>query len=153
MFAAVISGCTTKKSEDAGITLHDIELNTLEGRELDLSQFEGKVLFVNFWATWCRPCVEEMPSIERAKNQLPGDKIEFLFASNEEVDDILKFRDKRGLNLHYVLAGNMEELKIEALPTTMIVNPNGEIVFSEIGFRRWDDSSNLELITQIINNR
>lgn len=151
LLAAV--ACTNKSdtSSTSDQTGPVIKLSSLDGNPIDMNQFKGKTLFINFWATWCRPCVAEMPSIARAMEQLHSNEIEFLFASNEEVDAINKFAQKRNLDLHYVLAENMEELKIEALPTTMILNSKGEIAFSEIGFRQWDEPSNLELITKIMN--
>lgn len=151
-FTASVVACGRKEGSGGPVT-ERIRLKTLTGEQIDLAHYKGKTLFINFWATWCRPCVEEMPSIDRAKNQLQRDDIEFFFASDEEVESIRKFKEKRGLDLHYVIAENMEELKIEALPTTMIISPKGELVFSEIGFRKWDDPANLELISKIMNDK
>lgn len=147
--------CSAKESKESKEeqTAPSIKLSNLDGSSIDLDQYKGKTLFINFWATWCGPCIREMPSIARAKDQLQSSDIEFLFASNEEVESIQKFQKKNGLDLNYVLAGNMEELRIEALPTTMIINARGEVVFSEIGFRQWDSPSNIELITKIINDK
>ena len=156
MILAALSGCSTKKSneslQNATIGIDDIKLKSLDGGSVDLSQYEGKVLFVNVWATWCRPCIEEMPSIERAQSILRDRKVEFLFASNEEPDLIRHFIKNRSLKVNCVQLENMEGLKIQALPTTFIFDIGGRLAFSESGFRKWDEASNIELITKIIDN-
>jgi hypothetical protein len=93
-----------------------------------------------------------MPSIGRAKDILKGQEIEFLFASNEEDERIQSFRESYALNLNFVRVENIEELNIQALPTTFIISPSGNLALSETGFRNWDDASNIELITKIINS-
>ncbi|MBK5279104.1 MAG: TlpA family protein disulfide reductase [Bacteroidia bacterium] len=129
-----------------------VKLKELDNQDIDLDQYKGKTIFINFWATWCKPCLQEMPSIERLQNQLKDDNIIFLFASNEELDQIEKFKKKQSYAFHYVHLENLEELNIQALPTTYIFNAEGELKFSEAGSRNWDSPSSLELITQIMND-
>ncbi len=126
-----------------------IELKDMNGQPINLSEYRGKTIFINFWATWCGPCIKEMPSIERVSNVLKESEIEFLIASNETVEQIQSFKTKRNLNLHYVQLQNLEALGIPALPTTYIINPAGELVFSETGSREWDTPANIELLTKI----
>jgi len=143
----ISSGCQPKKDDSfAG----KIRLTELNGQKIDLSSYRGKTVFINVWATWCKPCIEEMPSISEAKSILKDKNIEFLFASDESEDRIESFASKRQLDLHYVRLENMEELQIMALPTTYVLNAEGEVEFSESGYRKWDDKSNIELLTKII---
>lgn len=145
------TSCNQKQSQDQATRItNKIKLTELNGQSIDLNQYHGKTLFINFWATWCGPCIKEMPSIERAKNKLKDSNIEFLVASNESVEQIQSFISKRKLDLHYVQLQNLEELGIPALPVTYIISPSGELVFSEAGYREWDDTTNIELLTQII---
>ncbi len=152
-------GCTSKKSSEQSSTqiveesiITKIKIRSLTNERIDLSQYKGKTIFINFWATWCGPCIKEMPSIERAKNILKDSNIEFILASNETVEQIQNFATKRNLNLRYVQLQNLEELAIPALPTTYIINPAGELVFSETGYREWDQAANIELLNKIINS-
>lgn len=153
-----LAGCNTKSpeattSESATDIRKEIQLIDLTGQKIDLRQYQGKTIFLNFWATWCRPCIAEMPSIASAKKQFSESDIVFLFASDEEIGKIESFEEKKKLGLTYVQVTNFNNLNIQALPTTYIITANGELAFSEMGFRKWDDVSNLHLIQNIINNK
>ena len=126
-----------------------IKLTDLDSKAIDLNQYKGKTIFINFWATWCKPCLQEMPSIQKAQELLKNENIVFLFASDEVVEQIEKFKTNHQYPFHYVRAENMEALNIMALPTTYIFNPEGKLVFSEMGFRKWDDKNNIDLLINI----
>jgi thiol-disulfide isomerase/thioredoxin len=132
-------------------TLDAVKLSNLKEQPVDLKQYKGKTIFINFWATWCKPCLEEMPSIKMVKEILKDENIEFLFASDETSGEIEAFKSRHDYGFNFVKAGNMEELNIMALPTTFIFNPDGELVFSEMGYRKWDDKTNVDLILKIVN--
>jgi len=124
-------------------------LTDLDGRSINLQQFKGKTIFLNFWATWCKPCIYEMPSIKNAQDKLSKADVVFLLASNENADEIREFEKMYNYNFNYLKVVNLEELGVEGLPTTYIFNPRGELVFSETGYRKWDDSTNIEMILKI----
>lgn len=126
-----------------------IKLTDLDSKAIDLNQYKGKTIFINFWATWCKPCLKEMPSIQQAQELLKNEDIVYLFASDEAVEQIEKFKTNHPYLFHYVRAENMEALNIMALPTTYIFNPEGKLVFSEMGFRKWDDKDNIDLLINI----
>jgi len=147
----VLVGCSSQKAdEQSSIVASQIKLTDLEGKEVDLTTFKGKTIFVNFWATWCRPCIQEMPSIYALQKQLASKNIEFFFASDEEVDKIQKFTESRKMTLNFVRIENPESLGIQALPTTFIFDGEGNMVFSEVGFRKWDDPATIEMVTKLI---
>lgn len=111
-----------------------------------MSKYQGKRVFINVWATWCKPCVQEMPTIAKAMEQLEGSDVVFLFASPEETEDIAGFRDRRGFPFEYVKLLNLEALSINALPTTFIFDVDGKMLYGEEGFRDWSTPENLETI-------
>lgn len=134
--------CSVKPSD-----LDKIKLQSLDGSPINMDDFKGKTVFINFWATWCKPCIMEMPTIAKAQDQLKDKNVIFLFPSNESVDLIKDFKEKRNFDFNYVQVQNMEALNIQALPTTMIFNDKGMMTFSEMGFRDWSTPENLALIT------
>ena len=91
-----------------------------------------------------------MPTIKNAMNSFKNKSIEFLFASDETHGEIQSFEAAHDYNLNYLIAGNIEELNIMGLPTTFIFNKNGKLVFSEMGYRKWDDPANIDLIMKIV---
>ena len=157
VFAGVIS-CNGKKynqpvsQKEDKVQLSKIILSDLKGNQVNLEQYKGKTIFINFWATWCKPCIKEMPSIQKAMEILKGKNIEFLFASDETNEQIEKFKANNEYNFNYVKVENATALNIMALPTTFIFDPEGKLVFSEMGFRQWDDKSNIDLIIKTISD-
>jgi len=144
----VAVGCNSPKKETK--LVDKIKLKDLQGNPIDLNDYQGKALFINVWATWCKPCIQEMPSIASAQKTLNGKPIEFFFASDEGKERIELFEAKQKLGLRYVQLENMDALEILALPQTYILNNKGDVVFSEAGFRQWDDEANIELLNRII---
>lgn len=143
-----LAGCSGNRDSE----ISGIELKELNGQAIDLTKYEGKAVFINFWATWCKPCIREMPTIAKAQEKLQNDNVVFLLASNEEPDQIKMFMKRHQYNFHCVHVENMEALSIQALPTTFIYNAEGQLKFSETGFRMWDDQENIDLITKIMND-
>lgn len=147
-----VSSCKeNNKNKSLSITQSDrdidkVKLTDMKLEPIDLKQYNGKTVFINFWATWCKPCILEMPSIERAMENLKNQDIVFLFASSEAIDEIEEFKKAHEYNFQYVRADNLEALNIMALPTTYIFSPQGKLVFSEMGYRKWDDKSNIDII-------
>ncbi len=148
----LLLACTPQKSEDITtvekLKLEDIQLENLDGKAVDLKQFKGKTIFINFWATWCKPCLQEMPSIEKAMQQFENGEVVFLFPSNETTEEIIAFKNRRNFPFEYVQVKNLEVLNFYALPATLIFNPEGELIFSEMGMRDWSTPEN---IAQILN--
>ena len=121
-------------------------ITDLNDQTINLEKYKGKTVFINFWATWCKPCREEMPSIQEAMKILKDAPVEFLFASDESKEQIEDFKDSHDYKFNYVRAENLGALGIMGLPTTFIFNPRGELIFSEMGYRKWDDKTNIDLI-------
>lgn len=121
-----------------------IKLSDLEGNDIRLSDFKGKTVFLNYWATWCRPCISEMPDIDKAAQILSSENFIFLAASDEEIEKVKKFIEPYNYSFQFVHSEtSVFDLDIMALPTTMIINKEGKIVFNEVGARNWHDESEL----------
>jgi thioredoxin-related protein len=90
-----------------------------------------------------------MPSIKEAQNILQNEKIIFLMASGESADQIKEFSITHEYKFKYVRIENSEEMNVQALPTTFIFNKDGNLVFSETGYRKWDEKNNIDLILKI----
>lgn len=135
------------------IEIDRIKLTDLNSNPVDMRQFHGKTVFINFWATWCKPCLEELPSIQKAKDILENENIVFLIASDESAEQIEQFKKDFDYSFNFVRIQNPEELSIMALPTTFIFNPEGKLVFSEMGYKKWDDKNNIDLILNIAKSK
>lgn len=129
--------------------IREIKLVDVNGHPIELERFRGKTIFINFWATWCKPCMQEMPSIARAQDILQNNNVVFLMASAESAEQTQEVRLNSKYKFTYAKIENFESLNIQALPTTFIFNPKGGLVFSEMGSRDWDDTSNINLILNI----
>jgi thiol-disulfide isomerase/thioredoxin len=131
----------------------DVKLAEPDGSPIDLTRYHGKAIFINFWATWCKPCLREMPSLQQLIQQLEGEDIVFLFASDEEGSVIEEFKNRNSYPFTYVQVQNIEQLNIYAIPTTYIFNQEGHLVFSHTGARRWDHPAVIDTIRKILHPR
>ena len=123
-------------------------VRTLEGTEVSLSSFRGKPIYLNFWATWCTPCVLEMPSIQNLYDALKSEEVVFLVVSDEEEETVRSFIEEQEFTLPvYLYRGDLPEvLRWSALPTTLIVDGTGRIVFRHMGAAQWDHDSSLNFL-------
>ena len=155
-FLIGITGCNdavkTEPDSSAQVIreIDKIKLSNFEGKVISLKQFEGKTIFINFWATWCKPCVKEMPSIKEAQNILKNEEVIFLMASSESAAQIEEFKKNHEYSFDYVRIENSEEMNVQTLPVTFIFNSKGNLVFSEAGLRKWDDKNNIDMILKIV---
>jgi thiol-disulfide isomerase/thioredoxin len=153
-----VSACkeTSKKEPEQAVTvsseltINKVKLADLGGELIDFSKYAGKNVFINFWATWCKPCVTEMPSLQSLTGKLKQENIVFLFASDEATEEIEEFKNAKGYSMEFVKTESLADLSIMGLPTTFIFDKNGKLVFSEMGARKWDSEESIALIKQFI---
>lgn len=146
---SVISG-NDRKSLD---TYH-WELESLEGESLNLNQSKGKVVIINVWATWCPPCLAELPSLERLYKRY-GDRVDFYFVSQESVEVLSKFLVKKGYQLPVYRSREAmpESIETRSLPTTYIISQEGEIAMAETGAARWGSEKVFKLLDSLLSNK
>lgn len=145
---AGLSACINKNedsSEESAVTTEapsaqpasGIAFTRLDGQHVDLSSLAGKVVVLNFWATWCPPCIREMPSLQSFYNQYQGSpEVEFLVIEVDNKPDLAKsFVEKNNFTFPvYSPAGMIPEAFLgQSIPTTVILNKKGEIAYRHEG--------------------
>jgi thiol-disulfide isomerase/thioredoxin len=126
------------------------------GTELTLRNFRGRVVLVNFWATWCGPCVREMPSLERLHNKLKGPDFSVIALSEDRKgwEKIGPFRDKLNLQdlplYHDVKSQMMFATKARGLPTTLLIGRDGTELGRLTGLAEWDSDEAVALMRYYI---
>ena len=122
----------------------------LNGNEVSLEDFKGKRIVLNFWATWCRPCIEEMPSMLNAQELLKDDGYVSLLASDQSMDKIKAFKEKKKFDFTFIkYNGSWAEQGVNALPATFIYNTKGEQVERIDGITIWDSPEIIQKLKDI----
>jgi peroxiredoxin len=150
-----LSGCQKTTNEAGQEQLPEklidrIKLIDLDGNDISLESLKGKTVFLNYWATWCRPCLAEMPDINKAAQVLSKENFVFLAASDESLDKIKKFAGKYDYSFQFIQSKtSVFDLDIMALPTTMVISKKGEIVYNEVGARDWSSDTEIEKLRKL----
>lgn len=111
----------------------------LEGRGFELSDFAGKKVFVNYWATWCAPCIREIPALNNAAAALESENFVFLLASDEKLETITNFLTERQFSGNFVkLNGYFGAHGIVAVPSSLLYDEQGNLVQTWAGAFEWD---------------
>jgi thiol-disulfide isomerase/thioredoxin len=132
----------------------EVLLQDLTGTEVNISNFRGKIVFLNFWATWCPTCVVEMPSMEKLHRKLK-DK-DFALVSVSIQDSALQVKrfflqNKLSFTALLDLSGKtVPGFGIRAIPTTLILDKTGRIVGRAMGAREWDSRESIAMFEQLI---
>jgi len=131
----------------------DLKLLDLDDSEVSLADFKGKVVVVNFWATWCPPCRREMPSLERLYQQSKEQGIAVLAVNvAEDLETVFSFRGTIEPQPSFPIlldsnAATLDAWQVKGLPTTYIVAPDGRLAYRAVGGREFDHP---ELIKQLL---
>ncbi|MDO6605394.1 TlpA family protein disulfide reductase [Arenibacter palladensis] len=145
------SAAMVKEGMQVPLDSYQWKLTDLENRPFDFEAQRGKVILVNFWATWCPPCVAEMPSMQKLYDDY-GEKVTFMFVTSDDRQKVENFLKRKNLNLpvYYPVSETPETLKSKLLPTTYIINSKGEIVVAETGAADWNSSKTRALIDDLV---
>ena len=140
----LLLGCTLANKNNENLSdLESLQLKTsfvdLYEKEVDLSVFkEGKIV-VSYWATWCGPCIKEMPSIKKAEKILEDYGYTFLLVSDETITKISKFKNERNFDFNFLKSSkSFETLGVYSMPTSYIFDENGKIIETIVGAIEWD---------------
>ena len=146
-------------AEDMKVTTIDFDSNMLQFSDLEnniftIQNFKGKNLFINYWATWCNPCLAEMPYMaELYENYKDEEDIIFLYLSREKLDTIKNYIPKdenlQQLPIYKIITDD-EFFATSGIPTTFIVNSDGEVIVKDLGSAFWNDESVFTFIDNLI---
>ncbi|GBF21623.1 MULTISPECIES: TlpA family protein disulfide reductase [Arenibacter] len=130
------------KASMPNLTKSDLNLKLIdvEGKTSSLKEFKGKVIFLNFWATWCPPCIAEMPSIDKLHEEM-GDEVAFVLLSFDDDFEKAKAFDKRkGYDLPiYSPTSNLPAMfQSSALPTTYVIDADGNLALTHKGMADYE---------------
>ena len=138
----------------AGSMAAPFELATLDGKVVKSSELAGKVVLVNFWATWCGPCKEEMPSLARLQKQLDPAQFTLLTVTTDpQRQGIAHFLSQMGVSLPVLFDEDQDvsrSFMVRGLPTTIMIARDGTLVGRAVGPRVWDSLEAVAVMRQVM---
>ena len=145
----------SKLSEEIVVSAENFNwsLKDSKGNIVNLQNYKGKVLFINLWATWCPPCVGEMPEIQELYDTFKSNEdIAFLMISNEKVPKINHFVESKDYSFP-VFSSQIEAPTVfgtNSIPTTFVVSKSGKMVIKEIGAANWGGEKMQKLVRDLL---
>lgn len=133
-----------------------LKLKDIEGKSHDLAKLRGKVVLINFWATWCPPCRREMPSMERLSQRFKGQPFVVLAVDvGEGPDTIETFASQLDTTLTFPIlldtrSHAMRAWRVAGLPTTFLIDKQGRIVATAIGGREFDHPEMVKAVGELV---
>lgn len=153
--SAQLSGVDSSKALHYETRFRELEMTDVEGTSIKLSQIEAPVVILNFWASWCTPCLEEFPSLTELRKKYQSDQVAIIAINSDEDDQLKKIKktiEKYGLNFQ-VVADNegklLEKFLISAIPVT-IVFFNGKAKQVSLGKKDFMAEEFLEAVNQAL---
>lgn len=120
------------------LNFKEIKLTNIDGEQAILGSYESRTLIVCFFATWCGPCMKEIPSLEKAQNLLNDNDVAVLLVSDESEATLNSFWQGHSKGLPVLRSEQkLKELKVATIPTTYVLNEKREIVFKKVGETDW----------------
>ena len=150
----------TAPTRAAEVALTDVDrappsfsLETLDGETVDNATLAGRPWIVNFWASWCAPCIEEIPAMNVAWESLEPAGVGMLAINvGETAETIETFLEKVPIDFTVLLgdgATTLPDWEARALPTTLVIDTDGHVVLEAIGPRDWDDPGLIERVAAL----
>ncbi len=155
VLATGIANPDTTPLEDKEKAVYDFTLTGIDGSTLDFETLKGKVIFINMWATWCPPCIAEMPSIQEMYNVFK-DKPDVVFAMisfDKDPKKAEKFVNKKGFNMPIYFPNETQIPKVyesRGIPTTYVIDKEGYIAYKKVGMASYDSKSFAKMMDGLI---
>ena len=134
----------------------NLKLVSSEGERVSMEQFRGQVVFLNIWATWCPPCIAEMPGVNSLYNDVKDQDVVFIMLSvDEDFEKALRFRDRKGYDFEvYQVDGGIPRMYYtQTIPTTFVIDANGELVFTHTGMANYNTSEFRGFLSTLVRRR
>ncbi len=141
-----------KKDRPLSEKVYQWQLTGTDGNPLHFEREKGKVVFLNFWATWCGPCLKEMPDIQKLYESY-GERVEFLLVTKEDTSKVSAFVKKKGYSLPIYFTDTAdipEEIASKSMPTTYIIGKSGIIARAETGATDWNSNEVRSLLNILL---
>ncbi len=134
------------KIEGYSWKLHGVNTETINFKEA-----QGKVVLINYWATWCPPCIAEMPSLQKLYNDYNKD-VAFFFVTTDDDPELNKFMNDKSYNfpIYRSLSATPKPLNGTSLPTTYLIDKKGHIVIEKTGAADWNSASTRKTIDKLL---
>jgi thiol-disulfide isomerase/thioredoxin len=154
----LVFSCQSKAPTESSSTavadpfsLAEVRFQRMDGTEFGLSAEQKTYTVLHFWATWCKPCLAEFPELKAALPRLQGDSVAFFLATEEDLDQIRAFEEKRNFGLEFLQLkeATLADFEVHALPTTLVLDRQGKVIYRHMGQLNWQDVTSIEdLISQ-----
>ncbi|WP_306353828.1 TlpA family protein disulfide reductase [Flavobacterium sp. '19STA2R22 D10 B1'] len=140
-----------EKKEQKKLNDYNWQLVNLEGEQSTLADHKGKVILINFWATWCPPCIAEMPSMQKLYTDYK-DKVVFLFVTNDDRDKVTAFMKKNNYDLpiYQYNSSVPGDLNATSIPVTYLIDKEGNIVVDKTGSADWNSEDFRKELNQLL---
>lgn len=135
---------------------YSLSFANAEQETVEFSKFKGKVILLNFWATWCPPCIREMPSMQRLKTHLTDQPFEIVaINAGESATTVSSFLMELDEEITFSIlldqkSRSFREFGIRGLPMTLLIDKQGNLVESILGEREWDSAESIARIEKLI---
>ena len=154
VLATGIANPNTEIEKEKTKAAYDFTLNQLDGETLNFEDLKGKVVFINFWATWCAPCVAEMPSINSLYEIYKDNPdIVFVMINVENKDEkVRKFIKKKKFSFPIYLPNASQIPRVyesKGIPTTFVLDKDGYIAYKKVGMANYDANSFVKFIARL----
>jgi thiol-disulfide isomerase/thioredoxin len=142
---------TIAETDQKMLSSYQWQLIDAAGKSANLQDHEGKLVFINFWATWCPPCIAEMPSMQKLYVDYQ-DKIVFLFVTTDSFEKANAFLIKENLTLpvYQSLTNPPTEMESSTIPATYLIDQQGNVILAKIGTANWNSDSFREKLDELL---
>jgi thiol-disulfide isomerase/thioredoxin len=150
---ALFSPSEVKETNRKQLLDYNWQLIDINDNTTNLNASKNKVILVNLWATWCPPCIAEMPSLDKLYADYK-DKVDFYFVSNEKPDVLKSFLDKNNyqFNVHIAQSKYPEVFDVSSIPRTYLIDKNGYMIFDKKGAANWNSETVRNTIDKLLND-